>query len=365
MLQPGDTVQLAVHAARRRAVMRNHSATHLLHAALRQVLGEHVRQAGSLVAPDRLRFDFQHPAALSQDAADEVERLVNAEVLANIERRTEVKPFRDAVGGGAIAFFGDKYGERRPGGLVRRFLRRAVRRHARARHRRGRPVPDRQREQHRLGRAPDRGGDRRARAGVHAGAGPAARGIAARLRVPVDQLPQRVDALTARNGKASRGTIAAASLAGEVATTPSGQRYVIAADPGIGPASLAAEARRLSRELDAVAVLLLPDAGEGSLRVGVSVPRRPRGPSRPRRAARTAARRQGRAAAGAGGDRRARRRQRGVCPGRRRGTRRPGGGHRPDPGRARPRRRARRGGLSPAAPGPASARCRRRGRLAA
>ena len=111
VLQPGDTVELAVHAARRRAIMRNHSATHLLHAALRQVLGEHVRQAGSLVAPDRLRFDFQHPGALSEDAADELERLVNAEVLANIERRTEVKPFRDAVGGGAIAFFGDKYGD--------------------------------------------------------------------------------------------------------------------------------------------------------------------------------------------------------------------------------------------------------------
>ena len=271
-LQPGDTVELAVDAARRQSVMRNHSATHLLHAALRQVLGEHVRQAGSLVAPSRLRFDFQHPTALTQDAADEVERLVNAEILANLQRRTELKPFRDAIGSGAIAFFGDKYGEdvrvvsfgdfsaelcggtHVPGtaevGLFR-------------------IVSD----------ASIGSGVRR----IEAVTGAAAvaytlererllRGIAARLRVSVDQLPQRVEALTARNGSTGRGTIAAAALAEAVVTAPSGQRYVIAEDPGIEPASLAAEARRLSGELDAVAVVLLPDVRAGSLRIGVSVP---------------------------------------------------------------------------------------------
>ena len=236
VLQPGDTVELAVHAARRRAIMRNHSATHLLHAALRQVLGEHVRQAGSLVAPDRLRFDFQHPGALSEDAADELERLVNAEVLANIERRTEVKPFRDAVGGGAIAFFGDKYGDDVrvvSFGDFSAELCGGTHVHGTAEVGLFRIVSESS-----IG-----SGVRR----IEAVTGEAAvaytlerdrllRGIASRLRVSVDQLPQRVDALTARNGPASRGTITAASLAGEVGTAPSGQRYVIAADPGIGPA---------------------------------------------------------------------------------------------------------------------------------
>ena len=278
VLRAGDTVELAVDADRRRAVMRNHSATHLLHAALRQVLGEHVRQAGSLVAPDRLRFDFQHPGALSQDAADEVERLVNAEILANIARRTEVKPFRDAVGGGAIAFFGDKYGAdvrvvsfgdfsaelcggtHVPGTAEIGLFRIVSETSIGAGVRRIEAVTGAAAVAYTLDR------DRLLRA------------VAARLRVPVDQLPQRVEALAARNGTGSRGSMAAASLAGNVVTAPSGQRYVIAEDPEIGPASLAAEARKLSRELDAIAVLLLPDASDGSLRVGVSVPPAAPGP---------------------------------------------------------------------------------------
>jgi len=271
-LQPGDTVELAVDAARRQSVMRNHSATHLLHAALRQVLGEHVRQAGSLVAPDRLRFDFQHPSALTQDAADEVERLVNAEILANVKRRTELKPFRDAIGSGAIAFFGDKYGEDVrvvSFGDFSAELCGGTHVHSTAEVGLFRIVSD----------ASIGSGIRR----IEAVTGAAAvaytlererllRGIAARLRVSVDQLPQRVEALTARNGSTGGGKIAAASLAEAVATAPSGQRYVIAEDPGIEPASLAAEARRLSGELDAVAVVLLPDLRAGSLRIGVSVP---------------------------------------------------------------------------------------------
>src|SRR5690349_5877586 len=110
-LRPGDTAELTVDAGRRRAVMRNHSATHLLHAALRQVLGPATRQAGSLVAPGRLRFDFTAQRPPTRAELDQAERLVNAEVLANAERRTDVRPYADAVGGGAIAFFGDSYGD--------------------------------------------------------------------------------------------------------------------------------------------------------------------------------------------------------------------------------------------------------------
>lgn len=110
-LRPGDTAELIVDAARRRATARNHSATHLLHAALRQLLGPATRQAGSLVAPGRLRFDFTAPRPPSRAELDQAERLVNAEVLANADRRTDLRPYADAVGSGAIAFFGDSYGD--------------------------------------------------------------------------------------------------------------------------------------------------------------------------------------------------------------------------------------------------------------
>jgi alanyl-tRNA synthetase len=110
-LRPGETAELTVDADRRRATARNHSATHLLHAALRQVLGPATRQAGSLVAPGRLRFDFTAPRPPSRAELDQAERLVNAEVLANADRRTDVRSYADAVGSGAIAFFGDSYGD--------------------------------------------------------------------------------------------------------------------------------------------------------------------------------------------------------------------------------------------------------------
>ncbi len=98
------------------------------------------------------------------------------------------------------------------------------------------------------------------------------RALAARLRVSVDELPRRVEALATRNGGPRRARIAAETLAGAVRTAPSGQRYLITENPGIEPADLAAEARRLSAELDAVVVILLPDARAAALRVGVSVP---------------------------------------------------------------------------------------------
>ncbi len=107
---PGP-VRAVVDGARRRT-QRNHTATHLLHAALRQVLGEHVTQAGSLVAPDRLRFDFTHTGPLSDVELEEIERLVNEEIWADKGVRKGFMPYRDAIDRGAMALFGEKYGDR-------------------------------------------------------------------------------------------------------------------------------------------------------------------------------------------------------------------------------------------------------------
>jgi len=96
---------------RRRDTERNHTATHLLHAALRQVLGEHVHQAGSLVAPDRLRFDFTHHGPLTPQQITEVENLVNRGILEGVQLTFEQKRYADAVAGGAMALFGEKYGD--------------------------------------------------------------------------------------------------------------------------------------------------------------------------------------------------------------------------------------------------------------
>ena len=108
----GDEVWARVNDPVRHATMRNHTATHLLHAALRKVLGTHVKQAGSIVAPDRLRFDFTHYTAMDQPEIEEVERLMNREILENIAVDTEVMPLDVAVGTGAMALFGEKYGDR-------------------------------------------------------------------------------------------------------------------------------------------------------------------------------------------------------------------------------------------------------------
>jgi len=109
--KPGDAVELVVDHARRSATRANHSATHLLHEALRQVLGEHVEQKGSLVAPDRLRFDFQHAKPMSPDELAAVEAMANAFVLQNSPVETRLMALEDARETGARALFGEKYGD--------------------------------------------------------------------------------------------------------------------------------------------------------------------------------------------------------------------------------------------------------------
>jgi alanyl-tRNA synthetase len=108
---PRDLVTASVDDETRDATRRNHTATHLLHAALREVLGTHVKQAGSLVAPDRLRFDFVHFAPLTHDDIDRIERIVNAQVYRNTPVQTDVRSTEEAIAAGAMALFGEKYGD--------------------------------------------------------------------------------------------------------------------------------------------------------------------------------------------------------------------------------------------------------------
>jgi alanyl-tRNA synthetase len=109
-LRAGDVVDCRVDAERRRRIKANHTGTHLLHAALRDVLGPHVKQAGSLVAPDRLRFDFTHYASLTEDEIAEIERQVNSEILHNRGVETRITTVDEAIRSGAMALFGEKYG---------------------------------------------------------------------------------------------------------------------------------------------------------------------------------------------------------------------------------------------------------------
>ncbi|MBT8148178.1 MAG: alanine--tRNA ligase [Gammaproteobacteria bacterium] len=110
-LKVGDQVNARVEAGSRAAITLNHSATHLMHAALRQVLGSHVAQKGSLVTAERLRFDFSHPSAVTADELEAIEGLVNSEILANSKVSKEVMSMDEARHKGALALFGEKYGD--------------------------------------------------------------------------------------------------------------------------------------------------------------------------------------------------------------------------------------------------------------
>jgi alanyl-tRNA synthetase len=111
-LSPGKPVKLSIDGARREAAMLNHSATHILHAVLRERLGKNVRQAGSLVAPDRLRFDFSYPGQVKEEELYKIEQEVNAHIREDAGVTTAEMAYDDAIRAGALAFFGDKYGDR-------------------------------------------------------------------------------------------------------------------------------------------------------------------------------------------------------------------------------------------------------------
>ena len=170
-MTPGAALALDVDHGRRGAIRKNHSATHLLHEALRQVLGDHVAQKGSLVAPDRLRFDFSHPKPITAEEVARVEDIANDFVLQNSPVTTRVMALDDARASGARALFGEKYGDevrvvamgegrRQHHGLVGR----TVRRHACRPHRRHRPHFGGRRKRCCVRRAADRGDDRQGRA---------------------------------------------------------------------------------------------------------------------------------------------------------------------------------------------------------
>ena len=111
-LKVGDKLEAVVDADRRQAIRLNHTATHLMHEALRQVLGDHVTQKGSLVAPDRLRFDFSHYEGVTAEQISEIENIVNIEIRRNTAADTELMSYDDAIESGAMALFGEKYGDK-------------------------------------------------------------------------------------------------------------------------------------------------------------------------------------------------------------------------------------------------------------
>jgi len=155
-LKSGDKVEARVNVALRESTMRNHSVTHLMHKALREVLGSHVQQKGSLVDQDKTRFDFAHDKPMSDAEIHRVEALVNAEILQNVPTRAQVMPIEEAKRSGAMMALRREV-RRRGAGPQHRLVARILRRHARRAHRRHRLLQDRRAVRRGGRRAPRRG----------------------------------------------------------------------------------------------------------------------------------------------------------------------------------------------------------------
>ncbi|SQC86948.1 alanyl-tRNA synthetase [Klebsiella pneumoniae] len=164
-LKVGDAVQADVDEARRQRIRLNHSATHLMHAALRQVLGTHVAQKGSLVNDKALRFDFSHFEAMKPEEIRAVEDLVNAQIRRNLAIETNIMDIDAARASGAMALFGEKYDDRVRVLRMGDFSTELCGGDSRGAYRRYRPVPHHVRVRHRCWRAPYRSGDWRRRDG--------------------------------------------------------------------------------------------------------------------------------------------------------------------------------------------------------
>lgn len=266
-LTQDETLSMTVDESSRRDSMNNHSATHIMHAVLRDVLGEHVKQAGSQVDADRLRFDFDHPKRVEVDELAEIEKRVNLHIRQNIERLTLETSFDDAVSKGALAFFGDTYGEivrmvkfgeistelcggthvKRTGDIgsfrivsegsvasgVRRII--AVS---------GRGAMEYSMEQGQMLAA-----------------------LAQSLKTKVADIPARIEALTSKKPKVKKA--ASVGISDEAKTSESGTHYIVARLDG-NATDLREEALRLADKIDGVVALVGEDEGKARMVVAMT-----------------------------------------------------------------------------------------------
>ncbi len=265
----GDALAMTVDESTRRDSMNNHSATHIMHAVLRDVLGEHVKQAGSQVDAERLRFDFNHPKRLSPEELATIERRVNLHIRQNIERITLETSYDDAVSKGALAFFGDTYGEE-----VRmvKF---------------GEVSTELCGGTH-VARTGDIGSFRivsegSVASGVRRIIAVSGRGameytleqgmmlntLAQKLKTKVADLPERIAALTAKKPKAKKAATGALISADTAQSSPGGTPFIVARLDG-DAAQIRDEAERLADKISGVVALVGEDGGKARMVVAMT-----------------------------------------------------------------------------------------------